>query len=286
MRRLLFAAVAFMSGVAGGCFLKPAPAPGFRYSCESDADCLARTCAGALVPMADAKGLIEGCDSEEVVADPARGVGYRQTCVAGLCEFACDFYTVQDDCPPASGFNFCLNGRCANTCGTDAYDKYNFDSNDDFCTAPQRCLPIEKGSIDPDLFAGMGGVDVSAFPEGAGFCGIRCDDKDAEPCPAGSYCQDAICLPGCDNPAATPCDEGTICLGYGGLSACLATCDPDGEPCPNMQVCMPSFGICQPSCLGEDAVDCPDGFDCDEVFGYCTPATGATTGDTSEGSSG
>jgi hypothetical protein len=151
MRRLILAATAFLSGVAGGCFLKPASAPGFRYTCESDADCLARDCKGGLIPMADAEGLIEGCDTPEVKADGTLGVGYRQTCIAGLCEFACDIYTfAEPTARPPSGYSFCFNGRCANICGTDDLTKYNFDSTDDFCTPPQRCIPFSEDRARPE----------------------------------------------------------------------------------------------------------------------------------------
>ena len=90
MRRSLFIA-AFVAGVVGGCYLRPAPAPGFRYSCETDDDCLALDCDGKAISLADAATLIEGCDSVEVKSDPSLGVGFRQTCRANLCE-----------CPPSS----------------------------------------------------------------------------------------------------------------------------------------------------------------------------------------
>lgn len=271
MRRPILAAAAFLTGIAGGCFLKPVPNPGFRFSCESDADCLARNCKGSLIPMAAAEGLIEGCDSEDVVADGTLGVGYRQTCIAGLCEFPCTFATVSDACPPSSGFNFCFNGRCANVCGTEALDKYGFDSTDDYCTAPERCVPIEEGSIEPALFSGQGStINVNTLPDGAGFCGTRCDENDAPPCPAGEYCAGALCLPGCDNPEATPCADGTTCFAYGDLSACLTVCGDD-VPCPEGLVCVPGVNICQPTCLGEDGVNCDDGFTCDDTLGVCIP---------------
>jgi hypothetical protein len=270
MRRLLIAA-AFLSGVAGGCFLKPNAAPGFRFSCESDADCLARRCDGALIPMADAADLVEGCESEEVVADTKLGVGYRQTCVAGLCEFPCSFYTVADDCPPAAGYSFCFNGRCANICGTDVLDKYGFDSTDDFCTQPQRCVPFGEDDIDPALF-GMSSINPDSLPDGAGFCGLRCDAEGAPDCPPGEYCTGAVCLPGCNEPNATPCAEGSTCFAYGSLTACLISCADD--PCPEDLVCVPGLDICRPSCVdveGQGAADCEDGFECNMDLGVCVP---------------
>lgn len=295
MRRLILAATAFLSGVAGGCFLKPVAAPGFRYSCESNADCLARRCDGSLVPMADAEGLAEGCETPEAIADPASSVGFRQECMAGLCEFPCDIYTYRDDCPPSSGFSFCFNGRCANICGTDDLSKYKFDSVDDFCTPPQHCVPITAESLDPEALKKLGvgsqsvNIDDLAKLEGAGFCGTRCDDPDSPPCPPGQYCTGAMCIPGCDNPEATDCAEGTVCFAYGGLAACLTPCDNDSDlPCPPELVCVPGVNICQPSCIAtevSDGVDCEMGFECDPDLGVCIPTQfGETSSDTSGGS--
>jgi hypothetical protein len=273
MRRLFIAA--FVAGVAGGCFLKPANAPGFRYSCETDADCLARDCTGTMISMAAAKDKFDGCEREEVVADGTLGVGYRQKCVAGLCEFPCDLFTFQDDCPDNSGFSFCFNGVCANTCGTDDYSRYGFASNDDYCTDPQTCIPIGEGGIDAELFAGFSGGTggASSLPDGAGFCGLRCDAEGAPDCPPGQYCTGALCIPGCTDPEATPCPAGTICLGAGELAACLTACDAAAElPCPEGQVCVPGLNVCQPSCVGETGVDCAEGFECDIDLGVCVPS--------------
>lgn len=289
MRRLLIAA-AFLSGVAGGCFLKPNAAPGFRFSCESDADCLARRCDGAFISMAAAEGLVDGCDSEEVVADTKLGVGYRQTCVAGLCEYPCSFYTFAQDCPPAAGYSFCFNGRCANTCGTDALDKYGFDSTDDFCTQPQRCIPFGEDGIDPALFGGGGGSSINPdnLPDGAGFCGLRCDDDDAPDCPPGDYCTGAVCVPGCDEPTATPCADGSVCVTYGALTACVLSCAD--APCPESLVCVPGVELCQPSCItvegGSEGVECDDGFVCDSTLGVCIPEelAGSSDGGSEESS--
>jgi len=299
MRRLILAATAFLSGVAGGCFLKPASAPGFRYTCESDADCLARDCKGGLIPMADAEGLVEGCDTPEVKADGTLGVGYRQTCIAGLCEFACDLYTFADDCPPASGYSFCFNGRCANICGTDDLTKYNFDSTDDFCTPPQRCIPFAEDQLDPEVLkekfgvggGGPGGFSIDGLTVGAGFCGTRCDADGAPDCPPGQYCTGALCVPGCDDPSATACEDGKVCFAYGGLSACLIPCDESADsPCPESLICVPGVNICQPSCLATESsegVNCEQGFECDPDLGVCIPESfGGSSGGGSEESSG
>ncbi len=287
MRRLILVAAAFLAGAAGGCFLKPAAAPGFRYTCETTNDCLARDCKGGLIPMADAEALIEGCDSPEVKADGTLGVGFRQTCIAGLCEFACGFTTVGDDCPPSSGFSFCFNGRCATTCGTEDLTKYNFETNDDYCTPDQRCIPIAEGQIEPDLFEsmmGQGSINISSLPDGAGFCGVRCDAEDAPDCPPGEYCTGAACLPGCIEPDATPCAEGTICLSFGNLSACILQCDHTAEMvCPEGQSCVPGLDICQPSCL--DDSDCNNGYTCSVDVGVCIPDELVPDSSSSEGGS-
>jgi hypothetical protein len=296
MRRSLFIA-AFVAGVVGGCYLRPTSSPGFRYSCEADEDCLALDCSGTPITREAASKLVEGCDSVEVKADPSLGVAFRQTCMAGLCEYPCDLLTFADDCPTSEGFSFCFNGACANACGTTDYKLYKFSSNDDFCTAPQTCIPLDASGIDPVLFdslgsggggGGQGGQGASAedFPSGAGFCGLRCDDRDAPPCPPGQYCTGALCLPGCDDPEASPCEEGSTCVAFGGFSSCLVTCDPSAsDDCGEGEVCVPGFNVCQPTCLGDDAVDCPDSFECNPDLKICVPIGDGTTGDGTTGDS-
>ncbi len=296
MRRLLFIA-AFVTGVVGGCYLRPSAQPGFRFACETDADCPALDCSGTLISRDDADALIQGCDSVDVKADPTLGVGHRQTCVAGLCEYTCDIFTFADDCPGGLGFNFCFNGACANFCGLDDYKNYNYDSNDDFCTAPQTCIPLDASGIDPTLFdslapsggggggqGGQGGsLKADDLPRGAGFCGLRCDADGAPDCPPGQYCTGALCLPGCDQPGATPCEAGSECFAFGEFSSCLVTCDPNAaDGCEAGEVCVMGLGVCQPTCLGEDAVECSEGFECDLSLAICIPVGGeseTTTGD-------
>ena len=36
---------------------------------------------------------------------------------------------------------------------------------------------------------------------------------------------------------------------------------------------MPGFNVCQPSCLGEGAVDCADGLVCDADLQICLPVS-------------
>lgn len=287
MRRSLFIA-AFIAGVVGGCYLRPTSAPGFRYSCDEDNDCLALDCAGTPVSLEDAALLIQGCDSVEVKTDPTLGVQARQTCRGGLCEYPCELATFRKDCPSSEGFSFCFNGACANLCGTTDYTLYGFSSNDDFCTAPQTCLPFAEGSIDPVVLeekfgvgaGGQSGFDIDTLPVGAGFCGLRCDARDAPACPAGQYCTGALCLPGCDDENATPCGAGTTCIAVAGFSSCVKDCDPEAaEPCEEGEICVPGVNVCQPSCLGPGAIDCPESFECSAELKICLPIGDGTTGD-------
>lgn len=282
MRRSLF--IAFVAGVVGGCYLRPAPPPGFRYSCDADDDCQALDCGGKAISLAAAAELIEGCDSAEVQANPALGVAYRQSCRGGLCEYPCGLLTYQQDCPTTEGFAFCFNGACASLCGTDDFNKYKgYESNDDFCTEPQTCIPLGPDGIDPALLGSSGGGGGSSnLAEGAGFCGQRCDAKDAPPCPAGQYCTGALCVPGCDNPEATPCDDGEVCIALAGYSSCLVTCDPNKPgSCGAGNVCVTGLNICQPTCVGEDAIECSDGFACDPDLEICLPISFDTDGGSS-----
>ena len=282
MRRSLF--IAFVAGVVGGCYLRPAPPPGFRYSCDADDDCQALDCGGKAISLAAAAELIEGCDSAEVQANPALGVAYRQSCRGGLCEYPCGLLTYQQDCPTTEGFAFCFNGACASLCGTDDFNKYKgYESNDDFCTEPQTCIPLGPDGIDPALLgSSSGGGGSSNLAEGAGFCGQRCDAKDAPPCPAGQYCTGALCVPGCDNPEATPCDDGEVCIALAGYSSCLVTCDPNKPgSCGAGNVCVTGLNICQPTCVGEDAIECSDGFACDPDLEICLPISFDTDGGSS-----
>lgn len=282
MRRSLFIA-ALVAGIVGGCYLRPAPPPAFRYACDEDNDCLAVDCGGKAISLEEAAKLIDGCDSVEVKDNPALGVSHRQTCRAGLCEYPCDILTFQTDCPSTEGFAFCFNGACANLCGNDDYTKYKgLESNDDFCTDPQKCISIKAPEgEDPDISSdvlgpftggGQGGLSLNGLADGAGFCGVRCDAKGALPCPGGQYCTGALCVPGCDHEDATPCGEGKICIALAGYSSCLVTCDPmQKDSCGEGEVCVPGVNVCQPTCVGEDAIDCPDTFACDADLQICLP---------------
>jgi hypothetical protein len=302
MRRSLYTVVlsaGLISGVIGGCFLRPAASPGFRFACQEDDECQALDCSGTTISREKAATLIEGCDSLEVKADPTLGLAFRQSCVAGLCEYRCDLLTAAEDCPASEGLLFCFNGVCASRCGTDDYTKYKFDSNDDFCTDPQTCVPLDASGIDPVLFDSLGGGGggqgggqggQSSAPrdliEGEGFCGLRCDAAGAPACPPGQYCTGALCLPGCDEATATPCDAGTTCIAFGGFSSCLTTCESGTpESCPEGEICVQGFNVCRPTCLGADAVECPENFQCDVNLAICLPVGGeeSTGGDSSGG---
>ncbi len=289
MRRSLFIA-AFVAGVVGGCYLRPVPAPGFRYTCNTDADCHALDCKGNAISLDEAAALIPGCEAEEVIADATKGLAFRQSCIRGFCEYPCELSTFATDCPETEGFRFCFNNVCANLCGTGDPSFYGLDSVDDFCSSPQSCVPVGPGGLDTEQFGPLSAAFAMPFrqlPEGAGFCGQRCDAQGADPCPPGEYCTGALCIPDCTNDDATPCAAGSTCLEYGGFSACLVSCDPADPPgsgaCDETEVCVPGANICQPSCVGEDAVDCAEGFTCNVELGICLPpsedpTTGEATG--------
>lgn len=281
MRRSLYIA-ALLTGMIGGCYLRPSPSPGFRFACKADADCLALDCSGKAISLEKAATLIEGCDSVEVKANPSLGLGYRQSCVAGLCEYPCQLATFQQDCPGTEGFVFCFNGNCANLCGNDDYNTYGYASNDDFCSAPQSCIPLDPSGIDPTLLDTLipksqsgQGLNLNSLAVGAGFCGERCDAPGAPACPPGLYCTGALCLPGCDQPTASPCDAGSKCLAFASFSSCVVTCDSASaaNTCADGEICVKGVDICQPTCLGDDAITCPDSFDCDPDLAICLPST-------------
>lgn len=286
MRRCLFIA-AFFAGVVGGCYLRPSAQPGFRYTCDTDADCPALDCSGTLITREVADGLVQGCETVEVREDLTLGVGHRQTCVAGLCEYTCEFQTFREDCPPDLGLNLCFNGVCANVCGFDDYKNHKYDSNDDFCTDPQTCIPVDPSGIDPVAFDALGirvnnmPIVSSGLPRGAGVCGLRCDAEGAPACPAGQYCSGAMCMPDCTEPSATPCEPGSTCVSVGELSSCLVSCDPAvADSCELGEVCVPGFDVCQPTCLGVEAITCPEAFACDPELAICIPIGGPDdTGD-------
>jgi len=296
MRRSLFIA-AFVAGFAGGCFLRPVPAPGFRYACESAKDCQALDCKGNAISLDAAAELIVGCDDPEVLADPTKGVAFRQTCTAGLCSYSCSLATFETDCPSTEGFAFCFNNVCSTVCGAGDPATYDLDSNDGFCTSPQTCVPIlvadDEGNVEGDgldlgqlgALGGAFGGALSRLPEGAGLCGTRCDARDAPPCAPGEYCTGALCIPDCTNPEATPCADDSICIEISGFSACVVACDPgQADACGAGQICVPGVNVCQPTCIGLDAVECATGLFCDTDLGICLPPiVDATTGGDSTG---
>lgn len=295
MPRRLLLALAFAVGALGGCFLSPNVPPTFRYSCETDDDCAVLSCRDDVIawPTAKARGMTEGCGTESAQADPTSAYGYRQRCVSGLCQYPCGLATFSNDCPSGRGYNFCLNGNCANFCGT---DPERFPDPDATCPDPQGCVifgeDIDLGALSALLPSGGGGqsggssspfgggsqaIDINDL-EGAGVCGIRCDAKDAPPCEPGEYCSGAMCLPGCNQPGATPCLDGEQCVEFGAFAACLVKCDPNAaSPCPEDQVCAPFVNVCTPRCVGANAVECLEGFTCDPDYEICVPDA-ATTG--------
>jgi len=283
MRRSLFIA-AFVAGFAGACFQRPIAAPGFRFTCETDNDCQALDCKGNAISLDEAAELIVGCDAPEVLTDPTKGVAFRQSCIAGRCEYSCELATLQTDCPTSEGFQFCLNSVCTTICGAGDPEFYDLDSKDGFCSAPQTCIVFGEGGVDFSLLGPLGSAFSSAFsryPDGAGLCGTRCDARDASPCAPGEYCTGALCVSDCSNPEATPCGDGKVCLAFGGFSGCLTSCDP-GQPdaCGTGEVCVPGVNICQPTCIGVDAIECADGLFCDPDLGVCLPPIeDATTGE-------
>lgn len=291
MPRRLHFALALAIGGLGGCFLAPNVPPSFRYSCEVDDDCAVLTCLGDPVDarvarergLKAASELERGCNSPEAKKDPSGYYAYQQSCISGLCEYPCGLESYQADCPTGKGYNFCLNGACAHFCGTNT-DRYP--DPDSTCPSSQSCLifgeDIDLDAIS-DLLPSSGGGNSVNFDQlyGSGVCGVRCDDEDAPPCPAGYYCPGAMCLPGCDQPGATDCAEGSTCFAFGGFSACLATCDPNAAtPCPEGQICAPVVNVCVDTCASD--FECADGLVCDPDLQTCVPDAGTS----SSGSSG
>lgn len=295
MPRRLLLSLAFAVGALGGCFLSPNVPPSFRYSCQTDDDCAVLTCLDDTImwPEAQARGLKQGCSSDEALANPSGFYGYRQQCVSGLCQFPCELATYRNDCPSGKGYNFCFNGSCSTLCGTDAE---RFPDPNATCPDPQKCLifgaeyDIDLGPLQDFLPGGGGGgggssqggsgsVNINDLEGEAGVCGIRCDAKGAPACAPGEYCNGALCLPGCDQPGAVPCLDGQQCVSFGGFAACLATCDPNvATACPEGQACAPVVNVCVPRCVGVGAVTCQDGFTCDPDYEICVPDDVSTTG--------
>ena len=156
---------------AGACYSERLPPPTYRYACSSDGD----------------------CDDEEECRD-------------GLCETPCTIATFEDDC--GSGFAFCFNGACSNTCEVDG----------DVCPGSQECVSLAEFGID------LGGGGGSPFGGGSsselGLCGRMCEGDGAGLCPEGEACFEGFCVATCDPAAAEDeCAEGFVCV--------LGFCAPD-----------------------------------------------------------
>lgn len=285
MSRRPLLALAFALGALGGCFLSANPPPSFRYNCAADSDCRVLTCRGDLVaiPDAEAAGLLLAEDCDEVLeADKSKFYEARQACLDGLCEYPCELSTAV--CPASKGYNLCFNGTCATACG---FDDERFPDPDATCSGKQQCVlygdDIELALIE-DLFSGSSSSSGSGFPGGGGggigvedligtgVCGIRCDADGARACPPGQYCSGAMCLPDCAHENATPCADTAQCFAFGGFSTCITKCDPNGEnTCEKGEICVQGLGLCQPTCLGEEATTCRDGLTCSEELAICVP---------------
>ncbi|MGB1274868.1 MAG: hypothetical protein ACPG77_03885 [Nannocystaceae bacterium] len=152
LRQSLWGLIALTLGMGAACFTDTPVPPTFRFQCASDSEC-------------------------EQITGPDGEVLYAQSCISGLCQYACqtDLLASQSDCPPNEGFLGCFNGVCTHLC----------DQTDRLCSAPQAC---QTGTIPPEFAAMLGGA------EEIGLCGIACDDADAPDCPDGQSCFEGICI--------------------------------------------------------------------------------------------
>jgi hypothetical protein len=176
LRLIVGLATSLSIGLVVGCFREATPAPGFRYQCTSDDDCITPVDENG-DPLVDENG------------DP-----YAEECIAGLCQHACagsilDILSQSGstDCPSDREGYTCFNGTCNHLC--DAADELPP------CSAPQTCIEFTT------LFSAFGqaadGFEeaLSSLPqEKPGICGIPCDDADAPACPDGQVCLEGVCL--------------------------------------------------------------------------------------------
>jgi len=171
--RSLWGLMALTLGMGAACFTDTPVPPTFRFQCSSDSEC-------------------------EQLTDGDGEVLYAQSCISGLCQYACetDLLASQSDCPPNEGYLGCFNGVCTHLC----------DQTDRLCSAPQTC---QMGAVPPEFAAMLGGADE------IGLCGIACDDADAPDCPEGQTCLEGICIDlsglttGSDSDSGLPTDTGT-----------------------------------------------------------------------------
>ena len=159
-------------GMAAGCFRDGTPPPGFRYYCDTDADCQ---------PLFDDMG-------EPVLDDD--GEPFVEQCIDGLCQYACSGSVLgfidpmaKSGCPPDREGYTCFNGTCNHLCDAAAEPSE--------CSTPQTCVAFAEivGDV-PDL------EDLLAMlpQERPGLCGVLCDPEDATTCPDGQLCFDGVCV--------------------------------------------------------------------------------------------
>ncbi|MEZ4384443.1 MAG: hypothetical protein R3A79_24150 [Nannocystaceae bacterium] len=163
-------------GLVVGCFREATPAPGFRFQCASNDDCVA---------------LVDE-DGDPVVNE--NGEPYVEQCIAGLCQYACSGSILDlvspsggSDCPSDRDGYTCFNGTCNHLC--DAADELPP------CPSPQTCIEFtELLAVFGDAAEGFQESLESLPQEKPGICGILCDAADAPACPDGQVCYEGVCI--------------------------------------------------------------------------------------------
>ena len=192
-----------------------------------------------------------------------------QACEAGQCIDAC-----VDECP-AQGATECV-GDAVRTCGNLDQDSCLEWSAPSACRDGEACSAGQCAADCTDECDAAGGAVCSPDGSGVSLCGSydsdACLDRSsAIPCPAGTACQNGICVASCTNectPGASRCD---------GTGTSIETCgDFDADPCYEFggAVACPGGAACN-----QDACDVPCADECTTAGdSECTPTGPRTCG--------
>lgn len=182
-----------------------------------------------------------------------QGPSGARTCAAVAC-----------DAGNPCALGTCNDGVCENTCTDDAQCGPGRVCGNG---SPRLCEDAPPPTCDDDP-----GICDATEACVAGECVLRCDEGGT--CDPDQYCNGDTGL--CDDECSSDdqCEGDEFC-GTGDPRVCVEpepeSCNDEPTLCDAAEVCDADTGSCVLRCDDDDALDCEDGFECNETSGFCEP---------------